>query len=59
MYKRQVDQASAFQTDQAPAAMRQTLVVGNQDQGGTAFAVEFEEQIADPLAGGAVEVAGG
>lgn len=39
--------------------MRQTLVVGNQDQGGTAFAVEFEEQIADPLAGGAVEVAGG
>ena len=39
--------------------MRQTLVVGNQDQGGTAFAVEFEEQVADPLAGGAVEVAGG
>ena len=28
-------------------------------RGGTAFAVEFEEQVADPLAGGAVEVAGG
>jgi hypothetical protein len=37
----------------------QAFVVGHQHQGGAAFLVEFEQQVADALAGVAVEVAGG
>jgi acyl-CoA thioesterase-1 len=37
----------------------QAFVVGDQHQGGAAFLVQFEQQVADALAGVAVEVAGG
>ena len=39
--------------------MGEALVVGDQHQGGAAFLVELEQQVADALAGVAVEVAGG
>jgi acyl-CoA thioesterase-1 len=39
--------------------MCQAFVVGHQHQGRAAFLVEFEQQVADALAGMAVEVAGG
>lgn len=39
--------------------MCQMFVVGNQDQGGIVFVVEFEEQIVDLFVGGVVEVVGG
>lgn len=39
--------------------MGQAFVVGHQHQGGAAFLVQLEEQVADALAGMAVEVAGG
>lgn len=39
--------------------MGQAFVVGHQHEGGAAFLVQFEQQVADALAGVAVEVAGG
>ena len=50
---------AAFQANQASAAVCQAFVMGDQNQGRAAFLVQFEEQVADPLAGMAVEVAGG
>lgn len=39
--------------------MCQALIVGDQHQGGAAFLVQFEQQVADVLAGMSIEVAGG
>ncbi len=40
------------------AALGQAQVVGDQHQGGAAAGVEFEQQVADVLAGGVVQRAG-